>query len=129
MVSDNRFVKTPMQHAFQYTLVISIIYAIFKFFDIDSPDGTQFISYIIPKLFVDVILIIFPILSVFFYFVEGNGIKEIKEKIFDKDYCQPQDEDTLVMLREYHNMLKEGIITQDEFDIIKKKYLDKLNKK
>jgi hypothetical protein len=32
------------------------------------------------------------------------------------------------MLREYHGMLKEGIITQEEFDSIKKKYLKEFHK-
>lgn len=112
-----------MQHAFQSTLILSILYAIFKFFDIDFPSGTAFISYIIPKLLTDVVLIVFPLLFIFFYFKDGDTVKDI----INKNSCQSNDIDIQTVLREYHSMLKEGIITQDEFDAIKKKNLKKIN--
>ena len=128
MDTNRGFTKTPIQHAIQYTLLISVLYVIFKFFDINSPTGSQFISYIIPMLFTDVIIIVFPLLFVFFYFKDGTAINEIKENILDKNNCQTNEVDTREILREYHTMLKEGIITQEEFDTIKKKYLKELNK-
>ena len=122
------FTKTPIQHAIQYTLFISVLYIVFKFFDMNSPSGSQFISYIIPSLFTEVILIVFPLLFVFFYFKDGSAINEIKENILDRNNGQTNGIDSPEVLREYHAMLKEGIITQEEFDIIKKKYLKELNK-
>jgi len=127
MNNNRKFTKTPIQHAIQYTLFISILYIVFKFFDINSPTGNQFISYIIPMLFTDIILIVFPLLFVFFYFKDGSAIKEIKENILDKNNSQTNNIGSPEVLREYHAMLKEGIITQEEFDIIKKKYLKELN--
>lgn len=124
MLQKDRFSKTAIQHSFQYTLLISIMYAIIKFFDINSPAGTEFISYILPILFADIILIVFPFLFVFFYFKDGKAISDIKEHIFN----QSKEIDAPDVLREYHNMFKEGILTQDEFDRIKKKYLKELNK-
>ena len=130
MHSNNNFSKTPIQRAIQYTLVISFLYAIFKFFDIDSPTGNEFISYIIPKVLIDVVLIIFPLLLAFFYLTTSNIIDEVKNNMLNnKNSCNSSDADTLLVLREYHAMLKEGIITQEEFDTIKRKQLRELNKK
>ena len=128
MIQSDRFSKTPIQHAFQYTLFISILYTIFKFFDINSPKGTEFFSYIIPILFTDIILIVFPLLFVLFYFKDGSAINDIKDNILERNSCQTKEVDTPEVLRDYHNMLKEGILTQEEFDAIKKKYLKELNK-
>ena len=120
--------KTPIQHAIQYTILISIFYIAFKYFDMNSPDGKEFMSYIFITLFTDVILIIFPLLFVFFYFKDGNAIKEIKSGMLNGSNDKINDSDTLVILREYHALLKEGIITQEEFDNIKRKHLKELNK-
>ena len=119
----NDLSKTPMQHTIQYTIVISVIYVIFKFFDTNSPDGKEFIYYILPALFSNVVLLVFPMLFVFFYFKDGKAVQDI----FNKNNCDMNEVVTREELREYHSMMKEGIITQDEFDIIKKKALKKLN--
>jgi hypothetical protein len=128
MPQKDKFSTTAIEHAFQYTLLISILYAIIKFFDINSPHGTEFISYILPILFADIILIVFPFLFVFFYFKDGKAISDVKEHIFNGINYQSKEIDAPEVLREYHNMLKEGVLTQDEFDRIKKKYLRELNK-
>ncbi|MEN8194876.1 MAG: hypothetical protein ABFS12_18790 [Bacteroidota bacterium] len=128
MAHNNRFLKTSIQHAFEYTLFISILYATFKFFDTNSPDGKEFLSYIIPALFTDIILIVFPFMFVFFYFKDGDAITDIKENILNNSSCQVKEIEIRERLREYHNMMKEGILTQDEFDNIKKQYLKELDK-
>jgi len=117
------FPNTPMQTAFQYTLFLSILYTIYEFFDINAPNGSEFISYIIPMLMTNVVLVIFPILFVFFYFKDGSAINEMKETFSNKNNTQIMELNNQDMLREYHGMLKEGIITQEEYDNIKKKYL------
>ena len=122
------FYRFVFCHVFFWGLFISILYTIFKFFDINSPKGTEFFSYIIPILFTDIILIVFPLLFVLFYFKDGNAINDIKENILERNSCQTKEADTPEVLRDYHNMLKEGILTQEEFDTIKKKYLKELNK-
>jgi len=118
-------IKISMQHAFQYTIFFSIFYILFKFFAIGSPKGNEFISYIIPMVLTNVVLIAFPILFVIFYFKEGNTLEGIKENILGKSDPEIKNQE---MLREYHGMLKEGIITQEEFDSIKKKYLKEFHK-
>jgi len=123
----NNFPKTPMQHTIQYTIIISILYIIFKFFDINSPEGKDFIRYIFPALFSNVVLLVFPILFVFFYFKDGKAVQDINKNIFNENNCDMDEVGTRELLREYHSMMKEGIITQEEFDIIKKKALKKLN--
>ncbi len=127
MIQKDTFSKTPMQHAFQITVIIGILYTISKYFDIASPKGNAFISYIIPALFGDVVLVVFPLLFIFFYFKDGEAIKDIKKNMFNNN-CEVDERDTREVLREYHGMLKEGIITQEEFELIKKKYLKKINK-
>lgn len=128
MVQNKKLFKTPLQHAFQYTLLLSVLYAVIKFFDMDSPKGIEFISYILPMLFTEIILVVFPFLLVFFYFSDGAAMNQIKDNIFNGTNCKSEIIDTPEVLREYHNMLKEGILTQDEFEKIKKKYLKELNK-
>ena len=128
MTRKDQFSKTPMEHAFQFTLIIGLLYTISEYFDTDSPKGNAFISYIIPALFSDIILVIFPLLFIFFYFKDGEAVKDIRKNIFNNNNCEIDEKDTREVLREYHSMLKEGIITQEEFDLIKKKYLQKLNK-
>ena len=113
-------VSTSFQRAFQYTLFLSALYMLFKFFDIDAPKGSAFISYIIPMVLTNVVLIAFPVLFVIFYFKNTNTL----ENILDKQDPEIKNQE---MLREYHGMLKEGIITQEEFDSIKKKYLKELH--
>ena len=115
--------KTPMQTALQYTLFLSTLYIIYKFFDINAPKGSEFISYIIPMLMTNVILVIFPILFIFFYFKDGSAINEMKETFTNKNDTQINELNNQDMLRKYHEMLKEGVITQEEYDNIKKKYL------
>ena len=127
--SHNRFIKTPIQHAVQYTLTISILYIIYKYFDQDSPKGAEFISYIVPLLFTNIILIVLPVLFVFFYFRDGSAMSELRENLFDKDDPQMKEVNNQEMLRGYHNMLKDGVITQEEYDNIKKKYLKDVYKK
>ena len=121
-------IRSPIQHAFQYTVVIGILYVIFKYFDTVVPHGKAFILYVIPMLFTDIVLVIFPLLFIFFYFKDVYAIDEIKENLFKNNNCGAHEEDTREVLRDYHSMLKEGIITQEEFDTLKKKYLKKLNK-
>ncbi len=118
--------KTPVQHAVQYTVLIAILYISLKFFDITTPKGISFISYILPLLFTNIILVVFPVLLVFFYFKDGNAIDDIKNKILDDDTCSLDKNVTREELREYHGMMKEGIITEEEFNTIKKKYFEKL---
>jgi hypothetical protein len=127
MIQKDPFSKTPMQHAFQYTIVIGILYTISKYFDIASPKGGAFISYIIPSLFSDIVLIVFPLLFIFFYFKDGEAVKDIGKNIFNNHNCKIDEMDIRETLREYHTMLKEGVITQEEFDIIKKRYLKKID--
>ena len=117
------FSSTPMQTAFQYTLFLSVLYIIYKFFDINSPSGSEFISYILPMLMTNVILVVFPILFIFFYFKDGSAIGEMKETFLNKNNTQIMEFNNQDILREYHSMLKEGVITQEEYDNIKKKYL------
>lgn len=38
--------KSPIQNAVQYTLLISLIYIIYKFANPSSPSGTAFITYV-----------------------------------------------------------------------------------
>ncbi len=125
---NGEFSKTPIQHAIQYTIYISLIYIAFKYFDMNSPDGKKFISYISVTLFSDIVLIAFPLLFIFFYFKDGNAVKEIKNELFNGSCFQTKELETLSALREYHALLKEGIITQEEFDNIKSKQLKELNK-
>jgi len=115
--------KSPFQAAFQYTLFLSILYVIYKFFDINSPKGSEFISYIIPMLVTNVLVVVFPILFIFFYFKDGMTIDEVKETFSNKNNTQLNELNNQDMLREYHGMLKDGIITQEEYENIKKKYL------
>ena len=103
-------------------------YTIYKFVDINAPKGTEFISYIIPILLTNVIIVVFPLLFIVFYFKDGNKISEIKDSILNKPDPQMTELNNQDMLRKYHGMLKEGIITQDEYDTIKKKYLKGLDK-
>jgi len=119
--------KNPMQRTIELTIFISVLYIIFKYFDQSSPKGNAFLSYIIPTLFSDVVLIVFPLLFVFFYFKDGNVIKDIKNSMSNEPDCNMDDRDAREILRDYHAMMKEGIITQEEFDLIKKKYIKKLN--
>ncbi|HFQ60792.1 MAG TPA: SHOCT domain-containing protein [Epsilonproteobacteria bacterium] len=118
-------VTTSFQRAFQYTLFLSVLYILFKFFSIDAPKGSAFVSYIVPMVLTNVVLIALPVLFVIFYFKDGNALDNIKENILDKHDPEIKNQE---MLREYHSMLKEGIITQEEFDSIKKKYLKELHK-
>ena len=115
--------KSPIQNAFQYILLISIIYVIYKFTNPSSPSGTGFINYILPLLFTDIIIIFFPLLIIFFYFKDGNTIDKFKDTMLNKDDPQVSEMNNRETIREYHTMLKEDIITQEEFDTIKKKYL------
>lgn len=126
MKKINSFSTAPMQHAVQYTVYISILYIVFKFFDQNSPTGKDFIFYIIPVLFSNIILIVFPLLFVFFYFKDGNAIQDIKNNLSNEHHCEMDTRETREELREYHAMMKEGIITKEEFDSIKKKYFNKL---
>ena len=119
-------VTISFQRAIQYTVFLSFLYIIFKFIDIDAPKGSEFLSYIIPMVFTNVVMIAFPILFTIFYLNDGNTLNIIKDNIFDKHNPEIKNQE---MLREYHTMLKEGIITQEEFDSIKKKYLKELYKK
>ena len=114
-------VTTSFQRAFQYTILLSVLYIIVKFLDIDAPKGSEFLSYIVPMVLTNVVIIAFPVLFVIFYFKDGNTL----ENILDKHDPEIKNQE---MLREYHGMLKEGIITQEEFDSIKKKYLKELHK-
>jgi Na+/H+ antiporter NhaD/arsenite permease-like protein len=118
-------VTTSFQRAFQYTLFLSVLYIIFKFFGVDAPKGSEFLSYIVPMVLTNVIIIAFPVLFVIFYFKNGNTLENIKDNILEKHDPEIKNQE---MLREYHGMLKEGIITQEEFDSIKKKYLKELHK-
>lgn len=120
--------KSPIQNAVQYTLLISLIYIIYKFANPSSPSGTAFISYIIPMVLTDVIFIAFPLLFVIFYFKDGSNMGQLKDSILKKDDPQIEEMNNRETLREYHKMLKEGIITQDEYNDIKKKYLKDLHK-
>jgi len=122
------FTKTPMQMAFQYTLFLSFFYVLYKFFDINAPKGSEFISYIIPTVMTNVILIVFPILFVFFYFKDSSTIEDMKETFSNKNNTQINELNNQDMLREYHGMLKDGVITQEEYDNIKKKYLKDVHK-
>jgi len=126
--SNNNFIRTPIQHAIQYTIVISVLYIIYKFFDMNTPKGSEFIAYIVPLLFTNIILVVFPVLFVFFYFRDGSAISELKENIFDKNDPQIKEINNQEMLRGYHNMLKDGVITQEEYENIKKKYLKDVHK-
>ncbi|MEA2048397.1 MAG: SHOCT domain-containing protein [Campylobacterota bacterium] len=123
MAQEDQSIKTSLQHAVQYTVYISLLYIIYKFFDNNSPQGVEFISYIIPMLLSGVVVIVFPLLFAFFYFKGGNT-----DTIFKKDDPQTREINNQEMLRQYHSMLKEGIITQEEFDSIKKRYLKDLKK-
>jgi len=120
--------KSPLQNAFQYTLIISVLYVVYKLIDINSPKGAEFISYIIPTLLTNIVIVVFPLLFLFFYLKDGKALSEIKHNILDKSDPQITELNNQEMLREYHSMLKEGIITQDEYDSIKKKYLKGLHK-
>jgi len=125
MTSHNKLSKSPAQLAVQYTFIITIFYALSKYFDLASPKGTAFISYIIPILLSDILLIVFPLLFVFFYLKETNSVQDIQKNIFkNNNECDLDAKDTREILRDYHNMLKEGIITQEEFDTIKKRYFN-----
>ena len=95
---------------------------IVKFFGVDAPKGTEFISYIIPMVLFNVAIIAFPVLFVIFYLKDGNTFENIKDNIVDTHDPEIKNQE---MLREYHGM---GIITQVEFDSIKKKYLKELHK-
>ncbi|HFD13883.1 MAG TPA: SHOCT domain-containing protein [Epsilonproteobacteria bacterium] len=117
-----------MQMAFQYTLFLSFFYVLYKFFDINSPKGSEFISYIIPTVMTNVVLIVFPILFVFFYFKDSSTIEDMKETFSNKNNTQINELNNQDMLREYHGMLKDGVITQEEYDNIKKKYLKDVHK-
>ena len=128
MTQKDNFSRTPMQHAFQVTVIIGILYTISQYFDIASPKGNAFISYIIPALLGNIVLVVFPLSFIFFYFKDGEAIKDIKKNMLSNNNCEVDERDTREVLREYHGMLKEEIITQEEFDLIKKKYLQKLNK-
>ena len=98
---------------------------IVKFFGVDAPKGTEFISCIIPMVLFNVAIIAFPVLFVIFYLKDSNTFKNIKDNMLNIHDPEIKNQE---MLREYHGMLKEGIITQDEFDSIKKKYLKELHK-
>ncbi|PTB83826.1 hypothetical protein C9926_00835, partial [Sulfurovum lithotrophicum] len=100
---------------------------IYKFFDLNAPKGSEFVSYIIPMLMTNVVLVVFPILFIFFYFKDGSAIDEMKETFSKKNDKQITEFNNQDMLREYHSMLKEGVITQEEYDNIKKKYLKELD--
>ena len=122
------FRRTPLQNAFQYTLFLSVLYIVYKLFDINAPSGNDFISYIAVLLVTNVFIVVFPILFIFFYFKDGTALNEVKETFSKKDNTQLNELNNQDMLREYHGMLKEGVITQDEYDNIKKKYLKDLHK-
>ncbi len=121
-------IKSSIHNAIQYTLLISVMYIIYKFANPDSPSGTEFITYIIPMVLTNIIFVVFPLLLVFFYFKDGNAIDTLKENILHKNGSQTSEIQTRETLREYHSMLKEGIITQEEFESIKKKHLKSLHK-
>ena len=125
-LSHNKL-TTPIQNAFQYTLFLSIIYIIYKFVQSASPFSMDFFSYILPLVFTNVIIICFPILAIFFYLRDGNTVDTIKENLFNQNDSDITEINNREPLREYHSMLKEGIITQEEFDSIKKKYLKDLH--
>jgi len=110
-------ITTSFQRAFQYTIMLSVLYIVVKFLDIDAPKGSEFLSYIVPMVLTNVVIIAFPVLFVIFYFKDGNTLENIKDNILDKHDPEIKNQE---MLREYHGMLKEGIITQEEFDNIKK---------
>jgi hypothetical protein len=94
----------------------------------NSPDGKEFISYIMVTLFSDIVLIIFPLLFIFFYFKDGSAVKEIKSELFNNSCSQTKEAEVLSTLREYHALMKEGVITQEEFENIKRKHLKEINK-
>jgi hypothetical protein len=124
----NKLIKSPIQNAIQYTFFLSILYAIYKFFDINSPKGSEFISYIVPLVLTNIVLVAFPILFIYFFFRDGVAIDEIKETFVKKKDTQVSEFNNQEILREYHGMLKDGIITQEEYDSIKKKYLKDVHK-
>jgi len=118
-------IKTSFHRAFQYTVLLSVLYTLFKVITFNAPLGSEFFSYIVPLVLTNIVLLAFPLLFVFFYFRDGDTLDTIKENILDKANPKIKNQE---ILREYHSMLKEGIITQDEFDSIKKKYLKELHK-
>ena len=124
---NRKFSKTPVQHAVQYTIYISLIYIAFKYFEMNFPDGRTFISYIVVTLFSDIVVIVFPLLLIFFYFIDGNTVKEIKSELFNNS-CSEKEAEVLSTLRQYHALMKEGVITQEEFENIKRKHLKDINK-
>ena len=123
-------IKTPLHHALNYTVIISIIYIIYKFTSPSSPTGSAFISYIIPMVLTDVIIIAFPVLLVIFYLKDGGveGATTWKNTMFQKDHAETKAMKDREILREYHGMYKEGIITEEEFNTIKKKFLNDIHK-
>lgn len=120
-------IKSPVHNALQYTLIISIIYIIYQFASPASPSGAEFISYIVPMVLTNIVFIIFPFLLVIFYFKDKNTIDTFKKNMFKEGY-EESELHSRETLREYHTMLKEGIITQEEYDTIKKKHLKSLHK-
>lgn len=120
-------IKSPMNNALKYTLLIGFIYIIYQFLHPDSPKGNEFISYIVPKVFAYIVFLTFPFLLVIFYFKDKNTIDTYKTYMSKKE-DEESELHSRETLREYHTMLKEGIITQEEYDNIKKKHLKSLHK-
>ncbi len=124
----NKNNNTPISDAFNYTIMISLFYMAYKYSQMDTPTGTDFIPYIIPLILTEIVLVAFPLLLIFFYFKNGEMVNNIKDNIFEKNNPDIKEMNNQEKLRQYHVMLKEGIITQDEYDTIKKRFLKEIGK-
>lgn len=119
--------KSAVHSAIQYTLLISALYIVYQYVSPASPSGKEFIPFIVPMVLTNIVFIIFPLLLVIFYFKDRDTLENFKPHMFKKD-SEDSELHSRETLREYHAMLKEGIITQEEYDNIKKKHLKNLHK-
>jgi len=114
---------SPFSNALKYTLFISVLYSVYLFLDVDAPQGTEFFSYIMAKILTDIIVFVFPVLLLFFYFRDDGIAENAIDNLLNKNNPDIKEMNKQGLLREYHTMLQEGILTQEEFDTIKKRHL------
>ncbi len=124
--------KSILQRSVEYSLYASLAYAIVGNFMILN-SLTYGIVFSIFLDFVKIMVILFPILWIFFHFIDNGNINKTKNKIATNVCNQictdSEDEDSAdnseTLLR-YEKMFKDGLLTREEFDKMKKKFFTRI---
>ncbi|MEA3490445.1 MAG: hypothetical protein U9R27_00945 [Campylobacterota bacterium] len=124
--------RSVIQRSVEYSSYASLTYAIVSNFMILG-SLTYGIVFSIFLDFVKIMIILSPILWIFFHFIDNDNINKTKKKITTNvcnQICTDSEDEDFVdnseTLLRYEKMLKDGFLSREEFDKMKERFFTRI---